>query len=397
MTDVIVVGAGPAGSAVACHLARSGLDVLILEKTAFPREKVCGDGLTPRAVQELVTLGVDVEEPGWFRTSGLRLVGAGRRLEIPWPDGSLPSYGLTRTRRDLDELLVRRAVKAGATLQEGTKVTGPLLNRAGQVVGVTTAAGEQHARLVVAADGASSRLSVALGLYPRRDRPIGVAARRYYRSPRHDDDLLGVWLDPAPAGYGWVFGMGDGTCNVGVALLRTPHADYRRLLSRWLTTLPPEWGLTEENATTPVRGAALPMGFSRQPHYVPGLVLVGDSGGMVNPSSGEGIAYALEAARLAAETIETALARPTAGQRERAFQRYPAALKTANGGHFTLGRAFARAVEHPHVMRLATRHGLSHPALMRVAIKILGNITDPGGHRAPDRLAAALSKITPVS
>ncbi|QXJ20740.1 geranylgeranyl reductase family protein [Actinomadura graeca] len=397
MTDVIVVGAGPAGSAAACHLARSGLDVLILEKTTFPREKVCGDGLTPRAVHELLALGVDVDDPGWFRTSGLRLAGAGRRVEIPWPDGPLPAFGLTRTRRDLDELLVRQAVKAGATLLEGAKVTGPLLNRAGQVVGVTTAGREHHARVVVAADGASSRLSVALGLRPLRDRPIGVAARRYYRSTRHDDDLLEVWLDPVPAGYGWIFGMGDGTCNVGVALLRTARADCRRLLGRWLEPMPPGWGLTEENATTPVRGAALPMGFSRQPHYVPGLLLAGDSGGMVNPSSGEGIAYALEAARLAAETIETALKLPTAGQRERAFQRYPAALKTAHGGAFTLGRAFAQAIENPHVMRLATRHGLSRPALARFAIKVLGTLAEPRGRRAPDRLAAALSRFTPAS
>ncbi|TDE14905.1 geranylgeranyl reductase family protein, partial [Actinomadura sp. 6K520] len=242
--DVIVVGAGPAGSAVACHLARSGLDVLLLEKSSFPREKVCGDGLTPRAVQELRTLGIDLDAPGWFPNKGIRLIADGRRLELDWPD----AHGLTRTRADLDELLARQAVAAGATLRENTKVTAPLQTR-GRVTGVETETATHEARLVIAADGASSRLSVALGLRPSATRPIGIAGRRYFRSPRHDEAHLEIWLDLAPAAYGWIFGMGDGTCNVGVALLRTDHPDYRGLLSRWLTTLPPAWGLTEHNAT----------------------------------------------------------------------------------------------------------------------------------------------------
>ncbi|TDC55536.1 geranylgeranyl reductase family protein, partial [Actinomadura sp. KC345] len=261
MRDVIVVGAGPAGSAVACHLARSGLDVLVLEKSSFPREKVCGDGLTPRAVQELRTLGIDLTAPGWFPNQGIRLIGAGRSLELDWPDGR----GLTRTRADFDDVLVRQATAAGATVQQNTKVTGPL-QPDGRVTGVHTDKGTHEARLVVAADGASSRLSVALGLRPSRDRPIGIAGRCYFRSPRHDDPYLEIWLDLVPAGYGWVFGMGDGTCNVGVALLRTEHPDYRSLLTNWLAPLPPAWGFTEENATGPLRGAALPMGFSRRPH-----------------------------------------------------------------------------------------------------------------------------------
>ncbi|RKS68733.1 geranylgeranyl reductase family protein [Actinomadura pelletieri DSM 43383] len=387
--DVIVVGAGPAGSAVACHLARFGLDVLVLEKSSFPREKVCGDGLTPGAVQELRRLGVDVTGPGWFRTGGIRFVGGGHRLEIPWPDG----HGLTRTRADLDELLARNAVAAGADLRENTKVTGPL-RADGRVTGVRTAGGEHRARLVIAADGASSRLCVALGLRPRRDRPIGIAGRRYYRSPRHDDDHLEIWLDLAPAGYGWVFGMGDGTCNVGVALLRSAHPDYHGLMSRWLARLPPEWGLTDENAVGPVRGAALPMGFSRAPHHLPGLLLVGDSGGMVNPFSGEGIAYALEAGRIAADVIMTAF---SAEAPERVLRTYPAALKRANGGPFTLGRAVTRALDDPRVMRLATRHGLSHPSLMRFALTMVGGLPAPAVPGAADRIAAALTRITPAS
>jgi glycine/D-amino acid oxidase-like deaminating enzyme len=114
--DVIVVGAGPAGSATGYHLASSGLDVLVLEKTTFPREKVCGDGLTPRAVKALATMGVPLAEgAGWQRHKGLRIIGGGGRIELDWPDlSSYPGYGLIRARTDFDQLLARHAATAGA-------------------------------------------------------------------------------------------------------------------------------------------------------------------------------------------------------------------------------------------------------------------------------------------
>src|SRR4051794_4343449 len=365
--DVIVVGAGPAGSATAYHLARSGLDVLLLEKSAFPREKVCGDGLTPRAVKALVTMGLDTsEQAGWQHNKGLRIIGGGMRLELPWPDlATYPAYGLVRARTDFDELLVRQAVKAGAQLHERTTVTGPLLDPAGRITGVTTKGenGDRSHRtltapLVVAADGNSSRLSLAMGIEKRDDRPMGVAVRTYYRSPRHDDDWLESWLElwdrgsdgrnRLLPGYGWIFGMGDGTSNVGLGILNTSTAwgkvDYKDLLKRWLDQTPEEWGFRDENRTQPVRGAALPMGFNRQPHYANGMLLVGDSGGMVNPFNGEGIAYAMESGEIAAEVIAQALTRPTADSRERALQAYPQTLKQVYGGGYTARRGFWEGV-----------------------------------------------------
>jgi len=410
--DVIVVGAGPAGATTAFYLAQSGLDVLLLDKSRFPREKVCGDGLTPRAVKTLVGMGISVsEQDGWVRNKGLRVIGAGKRLELPWPElASYPGYGLVRTRLDLDETLARRAQQAGARLLEGVTVTGPVRDeRTGRLTGVAakdTDGGEDRtyrARVVVAADGNSSRLSVAMGLRKRDDRPLGVAVRTYYRTHRHDDDYLESWLDLWDGdrllpGYGWIFGMGDGTSNVGLGLLNTSaafgHTDYHALLRKWLKGMPAEWGFTEENRTQPIRGAALPMGFNRTPHYYQGLLLVGDAGGMVNPFNGEGIAYAMESGEILARTIVQALARSRRVETERVLAGYPHALNQAYGGYYALGRTFVKLIGKPTLMRIATKHSMGRPALMRFALKLLANLTDPRGD-ASDRLVNGLSRLAP--
>jgi len=428
--DVIVVGAGPSGSTAAYYLAQAGLNVLLIEKSRFPRDKVCGDGLTPRAVKSLVAMGVDVsEEAGWLRNKGLRVIGGGMRLELDWPElSSWPGYGLVRTRASLDEQLARRAQAAGAKLLEGTTVTGPVLDDSGRIVGVETTSETEEkskarsrsdnterangssvtyrARVVVAADGNSSRLSIAMGLRKRDDRPMGVAVRTYYTSPRHDDDYLESWLDLWDGdrllpGYGWIFGMGDGTSNVGLGLLNTSDAfgktDYRELLKSWLRSMPEEWGYVEENRTEPVRGAALPMGFNRTPHYHKGLVLAGDAAGMVNPFNGEGIAYAMESGELLARVVVQALARPTRAETEQVLRSYPEELQAAYGRYYTLGRIFVELIGRPRLMRYATSRGMRHPQLMRFALKLLANLTDPRDGDASDRIISAMTRLAPAS
>lgn len=410
--DVIVVGAGPSGSTAAYYLAQAGVDVLVLEKTSFPREKVCGDGLTPRAVRSLVQMGISTEAAGWVHNHGLRIYGGGMRLELPWPDlAEYPNVGLVRTRLDFDEILARHAEKAGARLLEKTNVTGPILDeRTGRIVGVSAkregGAVEYRAPLVLACDGNSTRLSIAMGLRRREDRPMGVAYRRYYESPRHDDDWLESWLElwdgeKLLPGYGWVFGVGDGTSNVGLGILNASasfgNVDYRALLRRWTGAMPEEWQFSEPYATSPVRGAALPMGFNRAPLYTRGMLLVGDAGGLVNPFNGEGIAYAMESAALAADVIVQALARPTPGAQERALEAYPRVLKEKYGGYYTLGRIFVKMISNPQLMKVATRHGLPHPTLMRFTLKLLANLTDPRGGDAFDRVINAMTKLAPAA
>jgi menaquinone-9 beta-reductase len=413
--DVIVVGAGPAGSAVATHLARHGLRVSLLEKSRFPREKVCGDGLTPRGTRQLIRLGIDTSEAaGWLHNKGLRIYGGERPFQLEWPDlADFPPYGLVRPRADLDQLLARHAVAAGASLYELSNVVEPIIDaRTDRIVGVRTKDGRQFtAPMVVAADGNSTRLSLAMGLNRRDDRPMGVAVRTYYASPRHRDDYLESWLElwegkPGKSallpGYGWIFGMGDGTCNVGLGILNTSAAfgktDYKDLLRRWLQNTPEDWGFRGENMITPVRGAALPMGFNRQPHYGRGLLLVGDAGGMINPFNGEGIAYAMESAEIAATAMAEAHQRgPGSPAAERALQSYPTRLKAELGGYYTLGRTFVRLIGHPRVMRVCTTYGLPRRTLMRFTLKLLANLTDAHDGDAMDKLINSLSRIAPAA
>jgi geranylgeranyl reductase family protein len=414
--DVIVVGAGPAGSSAAYWLANAGLDVAVLEKTSFPREKVCGDGLTPRGTRALVDMGIDVSERnGWLHNRGLRVIGGGQRLHMDWPElSSFPSFGLVRPRADLDAMLADQAVKAGARLYENTSVTEPVLDDAGRVIGVSGRAPDRRpvtfrAPLVLTCEGVSGKLAQHLGVHRNDRRPLGVAVRRYYTSPKTHDDYLESWLelwDGRPnesqllPGYGWIFGMGDGTVNAGLGVLNSSagfqKTDYRAMLTRWLDNTPEEWGLREPNATCPARGAALPMGFNRTPHYLRGLLLVGDAGGSVNPFNGEGIPYAMESGKFAAEAAVQALARPAGPSRERALEGYPERMRDEWGAYYRLGALFVKLIGNPKVMQACTRHGLPHPALMRFVLKLLANLTDPHDGDVSDRVINVLTRITPA-
>ncbi len=413
--DVVVVGAGPGGSATAAHLARYGLEVALLEKATFPRDKICGDGLTPRAVRELTRLGVDTsEQAGWTHTKGLRVYGgSGRPFTMDWPDlADFPGYSLTRRRTELDSLLAQHAVAQGAKLFTGTQVTEPVLHPlSSRISGVRTKDGRTFsAPVVVAADGNSSRLALAMGIHRDEKRPMGVAVRSYWASPRHDDPYMESWLelwDGAPGrsrllpGYGWIFPMGDGSVNIGLGMLNTSPAfgqtDYRQLLRTWLANTPEDWGFRDAEPLQPIQGMALPMAFSRRPLYRDGLLLVGDAGGMVNPFNGEGIDSAMQAGRVAAGVIADAKARGFGtSSAEHALRGYPAQMADELGKYYRLGTVFAQLIGNPTVMRVAVRYGLPRRTLMRLVHKLLAGLTDQRDGDAFDRIINALVRLAPT-
>lgn len=409
-TDVLVVGAGPGGSATAYHLARHGIDVTVVERSAFPREKVCGDGLTPRGVAAMLKMGVDPDAPGFERAKGLRVYSRDAMIELPWPElSSWPDYGLVMTRHDFDQMLAERAQKAGARLLERTEAVEPTLID-GWVRGATIRPAEEkdaaptevRSRFVIACDGAASRFAKPAGVVRDQTRPLGIAARRYYRTDYHPGPWLESWLDLWEGdlllpGYGWLFPVAGGTINLGAGLLNTfknfRDVSAQRLFNAFATMLPPSFGISEDSAEGRLLSGPLPMSMNRTPQAVPGMLLVGDAAGAVNPFNGEGIAYAMETGEIAADLVHEALVKDRPG----IAMMYPSVLRERYGRYFTIGRGFARAVGKPSIMGLATRFMLPRPAVMNFALRVMGNLSDGRDGNMQDRLFYLLERLAKAS
>jgi geranylgeranyl reductase family protein len=417
--DVVVVGAGPGGSAAATFLARAGHDVLLVEKSSFPRDKVCGDALTPRAVKALELLGLHDEAagtpPGWARQEGLRMYGGGVVLDLPWPElDDFPAHSVTATRAIFDHTLAQHAVANGARLWEQTEALAAVRAHGdgGRVTGIRYQRadgrhGEVHAPIVVAADGNSSRIAVAAGLHRDRSRPMGVAIRGYYRSPRASMDVMEGYLEMrVPSGdgpgellpgYGWIFPLADGLVNVGWGLLDSSthfrSTNYREVLTSWVAGLPAEWELRPDTMVGRPGSAGLPMAHNRRPMVHDGLVLLGDAAGMVNPFNGEGISYAIEAAAFASEAIDHAV---RTGSLDR-LEAYPAAVAEAWGGYYTLGRAFVSLMGHPTVMRVCTVYGMPRMRLMRFVFRTMAHLVNHRSGDATDAVLNLLSRAVPAA
>ncbi|QBJ95671.1 geranylgeranyl reductase family protein [Rhodococcus sp. ABRD24] len=374
-TDVLVVGAGPAGSAAADWAARSGRDVLLVDAATFPRDKTCGDGLTPRAVAELDRLGLGT----WVRehtvNRGLRLTGWGRELELPWPGGTLPHIGSAVRRTELDDRLRQAAVKSGAQMVQGAKAVG--VEREGdrvRAVTMKTADGTRTvacSRLIVA-DGVRSTLGKQLGREWHRDTAFGVAARAYATSGRSDDPWITSHLElrdeagTVQPGYGWVFPLGTGEVNIGVGTLATakrpaPGA-LRPLLELYVAQRRAEWQL--DGDVRSVASALLPMGGAVSGVAGRNWALIGDAAACVNPLNGEGIDYGLEGGRLIAEVLD----------RDDLSDVWPAILRERYGHAFSIARRLAGLLTLARFLPASGPVALRSRALMTVAVRVMGNL-----------------------
>jgi geranylgeranyl reductase family protein len=313
--DVVVVGAGPAGSSTAYHLATRDVRVLLVDRCTFPRDKVCGDGIAPRAVRNLYRMGLKDRLDGRFnKFHGFIFAGAGKSVvKNPIPTTPrYPDHGYIIRRIDLDKILLDHARESGAEVWEGCRVIAPLVEN-GRVTGVKAVRDGAElsvtASVVVGADGAHSTLGRAMGLLVNDPHYLGISVRQYFEGVRDIGDYLEVYPEAAISpGSGWVFPVTDTVANVGVGAMLY-HINRDRInLHRFMETFVRETPhaapkLEGARPISPVRGALLRVGLHGSRVECPGLILVGDAASMTNPVSGEGITYAIETGLMAAEQI----------------------------------------------------------------------------------------------
>jgi geranylgeranyl reductase family protein len=365
--DVAISGCGPAGAAAAYTAAKAGADVICFDKAQFPRDKPCGDGLTPSAVQLVQDMGCADALEHFHLVDHLRIVGQETpSWEIPWPKrAGLPGHGYVIPRRDLDQLLLQHAEAAGATIHQGMRVVAPVQDHTSVCgLAVRDQSGKQQevrARIVIAADGAYSPVARALRMTATGHGPQAVALRAEMPSARADDRFLEIYPELRQGktllpGYGWVFPLGGGQLNVGVGYLTTyrkwKEINANDLMNTFLHTLPPEWELSsidQLSAAGAIQGWRLPLAFRAWPPWRPGCMLVGDAVGAAKPYSGAGISKALQTGLTAGQTALAALAPGGPGPDD--LSAYETALKKMWGTKYRVGRGFDRMLGRPSLMR----------------------------------------------
>ncbi len=383
--DVLVVGAGPAGSSAAAWAARAGLDVVVADAATFPRDKTCGDGLTPRAIAELDRLGLADWARGRAYNQGLRAHGFGQTLYLTWPGGNLPNWGSAVPRTILDNQIREVAIESGATALDGLRAVD-VRWESGKVSAVVFKRGKEHVEIgcerLVIADGVRSQLGRAVGREWHRDTAYGVAARSYSDSTMSEDPWISSHLElrdetgEVLSGYGWIFPLGGGQVNVGVGTLATAKrpadVQLRPLMQFYADQRRADFGLSGDLRMP--TSALLPMGGAVSNVAGPNWAIIGDAAGCVNPLNGEGIDYGLETGRLVADLLAEKADLGTA---------WPALLQEHYGEAFSIARRLAGLVTVPHLLSTLGPVGMRTNWLMILALRWMGNlVTDEDRDRA---------------
>jgi menaquinone-9 beta-reductase len=375
-TDLLVVGAGPAGSSAAAWAAERGWDVVLADAAVFPRDKTCGDGLTPRAMAELDRLHLG----DWARSRtvnrGLRAHGFGQVLELPWPRGSLPDHGSAVARHELDDRLRWAALARGARDLPGARAV-EVQRRGDRVEQVHFRLRDRgihsvRCRRLVVADGVRSPVGRLLGREWHRETAYGVAGRSYLDAGRNDEWIsshleLRSGEGALLSGYGWIFPLGGGQVNLGVGALATAkrpaNIQIRPLMEFYADQRREEWQLGGEIRRP--TSALLPMGGAVSPVSGANWALVGDAAACVNPLNGEGIDYALETGRLAVDVL---------AEHSDLRAAWPALLRHHYGEAFSIARRLAGLITVPGLLATLGPIAMRSMHLMTLALRVMGNL-----------------------
>jgi geranylgeranyl reductase family protein len=386
--DIAVIGAGPAGAATAIQAARSGASVMVFDKAPYGRDKVCGDGLTPRAVGALNELKIDLSDA--HSIDGLRMKAHRVERELAWPGTSrYPAHGAVWPRRRLDKALIDAAAEAGAGIVWETEAL-PVLD-GDRVIGVDAGGRRIDTRMVVVAAGAPGRVARMLGAERVEGEPYGLAIRSYVESPRHADRHLEALLTMRDAagqsvpGYGWLFPAGDGTVNIGVGALSTmkgfKHLNLNSLIDVYYAQVRESWELGPYLEKP--RAWRLPLSARRR--HGPGWVAVGDAAGLINPMNGEGIDYGLESGMLAADVFIEDPGTAPARYDLLVGQRFDEFLRT--------GRRFSFLIGHPWILNAGLRVAVGTEAIANITLKVMGNLIDSNTPGTAGRVLTAADRL----
>ena len=390
---MIVIGGGPAGAATAIRAARLGINVTVFEKGDHGRDKVCGDGLTPRAVGALNDLEIELHEA--HQIQGLRMIAGSKTRELDWPETSrFPAHGAVWPRRQLDAALMNAAAAAGAELIYNTEVL-PQVDADSRCIGVSTPNGQWTADLVVLAAGAQGKAARILGAERDPNEPFGLAIRTYAETPRHADAHIEACLTlqdengVAVPGYGWLFPAGDGTVNIGCGALSTMKGfkslNLNKLCDAYRDQMRDSWSLGPYLERP--RAWRLPM--SAQKRHGPGWVAVGDAAGLVNPMNGEGIDYGLETGMLIADLFNK--------DPETATERYDQLVAERFDSFLRTGRRFSFLIGHQTILRNGLRLAVGTDTIARITLQVMGNLIDSDTPGAAGRIMTVADKLLGIA
>ena len=396
--DLLIIGGGPAGAAAAICAARAGANVVVFEKGPHGRDKVCGDGLTPRAVAALADLKIDLD--GAHRIDGLRMIAGKKTRELLWPSNNrFGAHGAVLPRKRLDQQLIDAAQDAGAKVHFGTEVL-PVLDDHRRVTGVELVAGPGdnkktvadtwRAPLTILATGAPGAAARLVGAERVANETFGLAIRAYAESPRHTDRHLEACLSlsdehgTAIPGYGWMFPAGDGTVNIGVGALSTMKGfkklNLNKLIENYAHLVRESWQLGP--FVEKPRAWRLPM--TAQHRHGAGWLAIGDAAGLVNPMNGEGIDYGLESGMIAAEEFLRDPAVAPQNYDRIVGERFDAFLRT--------GRRFSFVIGHPLLLRAGLRVAVGTQRAADLTLAVMGNLVDNDTPGSAGRLLAFADK-----